>query len=227
MPFGGCSSRPQKVALSLIELIGQIWPWQTGKFTSSNPGFWYMHEIIQDVGMVLRLDCWLQKVKTINLGFTSLDDFARSKPTWEDLESITCSLSKDHVGNMMKTTSQHEQLAEDSDQKIENTMILMQYFLLYEESSYAMNAGDIRQLESMFLPWIWIFNCCGKHKYASKLRQYLEDIHFIYPKLLRFFLLLESCSASYRYLLSAKQSEWISYVILLGRRGHSVQSIGL
>ena len=194
-------------ASSLIELIGQIRPRQTGKFTSSNPGFRYMHEIIQDVGAVLRLDCWLQKVKSTSPGFTSLDDFARSKPTWEDLESIACSLSKDHVGDTMKTTSQREQLAEDRDQKNENTMILMQYLLLYEESSYAMNAGDIGRLESTFLPWIWIFNCCGKHKYASELRRYLEDVHFIYPKPLRFFLLLQPCSASYGSLLSAERSE--------------------
>lgn len=116
----------------------------------------------------------------------SLDDFARSMPTWEDLESIAYRLSKDYIRDTMKTTSQCEQLTEDRDQQNENTMILMQYLLLYKESSYTMNAGDIGWLESTFLPWIWIFNSCGKHKYASELRRYLEDIHFIYPKALRF-----------------------------------------
>lgn len=172
-------------ASSLIELIGQIHPRQTGKFTS-NPNFRYMHEIIQDIGTVLRLDCWLQEIKRMSPDLLSLDDFTRSMPTWEDLESIAYHLSKDYIGDTMKTTSQCEQLTEDRDQQNENTMILMQYLLLYKESSYTMNAGDIGWLESTFLPWIWIFNSCGKHKYASELRRYLEDIHFIYPKALRF-----------------------------------------
>lgn len=192
---------------SLIELIGQIQPRQTGKFTNGNPGFQYMHEIIQDIGMALRLYCWLQKAKSTSLGITSWDDFARSKLRWEDLESIACSLSKDYVGDTMKIDSKHEQLAEDHDQQNENMMILMQYLLLYKESSYAMNAGDIGWLESTFLPWIWIFNCCRKHKYASELRQYLKDAHFIYPKPLRFPLPLKSCTTSHGSPLSAKQSE--------------------
>ena len=73
-------------ALSLIEMIGQIRPRQMGKFTSSNPGFRNMHEIIQHIGQVMCLDCWRQ--------FLALDELAKSKLTWDKLESIACTLAK-------------------------------------------------------------------------------------------------------------------------------------
>ena len=163
---------------SLIELIGQIRPRQTGKFTGSNPGFRHMHEIIQHVGEVMRLDCWHQ--------FSPLDELAKSKPTWDRLESIAYTLAKNCVGDPMEITALRKRFPNERDQQYENTLILMQYLLLYEETSYAMNTGDIGRLESTFCPWIWIFSCCGKHKYASELRRYLEDVHFIYPKSLRY-----------------------------------------
>ena len=86
----------------------------------------------------------------------------------------------------MEITVMWKHFPKEHDQQYENTLILMQYLLLYEETSYAMNIGDIGRLESTFCPWIWIFSCCGKHKYASELQRYLEDIHFIYPKSLRY-----------------------------------------
>jgi len=61
----------------------------------------------------------------------------------------------------------------------------MEYFLLYEEISHAMNAGDIGHIELCFLPWMMIFAGCGKHKYATEMQHYLKNVHFIYPKKLR------------------------------------------
>ncbi|KAJ8072093.1 hypothetical protein PM082_015651 [Marasmius tenuissimus] len=57
-----------------------------------------------------------------------------------------------------------------------------QIFLLYEELTYAMNAGNIGRVEMCFLPWAYIFQACGKHKYASALWEYLRDVHFRLPK---------------------------------------------
>lgn len=42
---------------SLINHVGQIRPKETGKI-ETNPGFRRMHEVIQHVGIVSRLDCW-------------------------------------------------------------------------------------------------------------------------------------------------------------------------
>ncbi|KIL61934.1 hypothetical protein M378DRAFT_48707, partial [Amanita muscaria Koide BX008] len=167
---------------SLIELIGQIRPRETGKFTSG-PSFRALHEAIQHIGAMLRLDCWR---KAGNVKFTSLKEFASSKPSWSDLISMAIKISKEYVGSAEKITSLRRTESAERDKQNENILILQQYLLLYEETSYAMNAGDIGRLESTFCSWIWIFNCCGKKKYASELRRYLEDIHFIYPKEIRY-----------------------------------------
>jgi hypothetical protein len=57
-----------------------------------------------------------------------------------------------------------------------------QYFLLYEEISFAMNRGDIGHLETLFPPWIYIFKSTGKHKYASHMTKFLTDVHYVYPE---------------------------------------------
>ncbi|KAF8900874.1 hypothetical protein CPB84DRAFT_1815332 [Gymnopilus junonius] len=46
---------------------------------------------------------------------------------------------------------------------------------------HALNYGDIGCVETCFMPWAFIFQGCGKHKYASELWRYLENIHFVYP----------------------------------------------
>jgi hypothetical protein len=58
--------------------------------------------------------------------------------------------------------------------------------LLYEEISYAMNAGDIGRVETCLVLWIMMFKATGKHKYAMDLVQFLCAVHFEYPEGLRY-----------------------------------------
>ena len=44
-----------------------------------------------------------------------------------------------------------------------------------------MNSGDIGRVETCLMPWTFIFQACGKHKYAAELIRYLENVHFVYP----------------------------------------------
>jgi hypothetical protein len=71
------------------------------------------------------------------------------------------------------------------DEQHENILLLHQYLLLYEETSFAMNRGDIGRLETVFPPWIAIFRAVGKHKYSAHMTKYLTDVHFVYPPRLR------------------------------------------
>ncbi|KAL6307299.1 hypothetical protein BKA93DRAFT_747706 [Sparassis latifolia] len=64
-------------------------------------------------------------------------------------------------------------------------MLMQQFFLLYEELTWAMNAGDIGRVEECFMPWIFIFKGCGKHKYATQMLQFLHNLHLVYPAGLR------------------------------------------
>jgi hypothetical protein len=47
-----------------------------------------MHEIIDHVGKVLRLDEVASMVSKCNSAHTSLDEFAKSEPTWESIKAI-------------------------------------------------------------------------------------------------------------------------------------------
>ena len=141
-----------------------------------------MHEAIQHVGIVLRLDCWRILANELFPSCSSLEVFAQRKPTWEEVVDMATRLCKSQVAasDIDSTT----RIAEESirDAQHENSLIRQQCFLLYEELSYAMNHGDIDRTEACFVPWMSIFSACGKHKYAAELKRYLEDVHFRYPE---------------------------------------------
>ena len=147
-----------------------------------------MHEVIQHVGIVFWLNAWqLAAAEKINRNIGSLDDFTRLKPTWDTIIELVHHLCQNYVGNKSHVlASEWRKPHADRDQQHENVLLQHQYFLLYKEISYVMNYRDIGCVETLFLPWMWIFRGCGKHKYAVKMKQYLEDVHFIYPEGLRF-----------------------------------------
>jgi hypothetical protein len=164
--------------------VSQIRPKETGKI-QSKPGFRRMHEIIQHVGLVARLDVWRIEVSKQNPGFATLEAFAESKPMWTDLQKIAYQIVQREAEFDISRVREHDN--KTRDKQSENMHLRRRYFLLYEEMSYAMNFGDIGRVETLFVPWIYIFLGCGKHKYAAEMRKYLENIHFVYPKRLRYF----------------------------------------
>ena len=71
---------------SLMQQISQIRPKETGKI-ASKPGFRRMHEVIQHVGIVSRLDCWrIEAGKKTK--FQTLEEFASSKPNWAQVQEM-------------------------------------------------------------------------------------------------------------------------------------------
>ena len=169
---------------TLIEHVSQIRPKETGKI-SSKPGFRRMHEVIQHVGIVSRLDVWRLAAKKRNSAHMLLNEFAKSKPTWEQLEAMANDIMRQN-GNRKQLGRTKLRPDANRDKQLENTILREGYFLLYEEMSHGLNIGDIGRVEACFrLPWIFIFSGCGKHKYATEMRRHLENIHFVYPKPLR------------------------------------------
>lgn len=171
-------------ANSLMAHVSQIRPRETGKI-QSKPGFRRMHEVIQHVGLVACLDVWRIEVSKQDPGFATLDAFAESKPTWMDLQKIAYQIVQREAEFDISRVREHDN--KTRDKQSENMHLRRRYFLLYEEMSYAMNFGDIGRVETLFVPWIYIFLGCGKHKYAAEMRRYLKNIHFVYPKRLRYF----------------------------------------
>ncbi|KAG6848383.1 hypothetical protein H0H93_000710 [Arthromyces matolae] len=152
---------------SLINHVGQIRPKETVKI-ETNPGFRRMHEVIQHTGIVSRLDCWRIMAKRNN--FSSLEDFAQSDPSFETLQRMSEEIAVEFVASS-EMSDLRQGIDNQRDEVHENLLMRQQYFLLYEEMSYALNAGDIGRVESLFLPWIFIFQGCGKHKYAAEMQR--------------------------------------------------------
>ncbi|CDO77882.1 hypothetical protein BN946_scf184690.g3 [Trametes cinnabarina] len=163
---------------SLMSFVSEIRPKETGKI-SSKPGFRRMHEVIGYVGIASRLDCWRVEVNKCYKA-TSLEEWGATKPSWQDIENVATSLVKNHVADG-RFSEMRMGPVDKRDQQHENTLLREQYFLLYEELAYALNAGDIGRVEDCFMPWVFIFRGCGKHKYAAQMVKHLHKVHRVFP----------------------------------------------
>ncbi|KAG2121792.1 hypothetical protein BD769DRAFT_1389942 [Suillus cothurnatus] len=164
---------------SLMHDIAQLRPCETGIF-GSKPGFQMMHQLIGHDGICRRLDCWQIEVEKMNNAHKTLDDFAISKLSLEELKDIANRLAREYIATY-RLTRVRRQPDERRDKQYENNLLINKYFLLYEELSYAMNIGDIAHVETCIITWTLIFKATGKHKYATCMTEFLINLHFNYP----------------------------------------------
>lgn len=168
---------------SLIKDVGVIRAKQTGSVISKCE-FRRMHQIVQNVGTARRLDIWRVALQNFLPSFTTLEDFAKSKPKLDDLKSMANEIVRQFVSNY-DICAARERPEEERDQQFENAILMQQYFLLYEEFTHALNHGDIRRLERTLILWIPLFKGAGKHMYATAMEEFLVDTHFVCPERLR------------------------------------------
>ncbi|KAG2106482.1 hypothetical protein BD769DRAFT_1630715 [Suillus cothurnatus] len=161
-PISACQDQT-----SLMHDIAQLRPHETGIF-GSKPGFRMMHQLIGHDGICRHLDCWQIEVEKMNNAHKTLDDFAISKLSLEELKDIANRLAREYIATYRLT-------------RYENNLLINKYFLLYEELSYAMNIGDIAHIETCIITWTLIFKATGKHKYATCMTEFLINLHFNYP----------------------------------------------
>ncbi|KAF4592816.1 hypothetical protein EYR40_008499 [Pleurotus pulmonarius] len=129
---------------SLIKFVGILRKKETAKI-ETKLGFRRMHEVIEHTA--------------------TLKDFAKKKPTWEEIQDLSIELAKNFIANP-DFHEMRQQNPGKRDEVKENSLLQQEYFLLYEELTYAMNEGDIGRLESCFMPWVFIFRGCRKHKHS-------------------------------------------------------------
>lgn len=178
--------QPQQARLdstSLMKQVAEIRPKETGKI-GSKPGFRRMHEVIQHVGLVSRLDCWRHEVASGRQPHPTLEAWANSKPSEQEIDAIATVLVRKYIANS-RLTEERFAAPDLRDEEFENVRLREGYFLLYEELSRAMNTGDIGRVEDCFLPWVFIFKGCGKPKYATQMIRFLYNLHYVYPAPLR------------------------------------------
>jgi hypothetical protein len=110
-----------------------------------------------------------------------LNAFAASEPLFEDLLSMADTMAQGYVADHGLQQMRSQNFAQ-RDGQYENALLLNKYMLLYKELSFAMNIGDIGQVETCIVAWILMFKATGKHKYATHMSDFLCNVHFLYPQ---------------------------------------------
>ena len=171
---------------SLMRFLALHRPKEMGKI-GSNPGFRRMHEVITQDGAALRLNAWRVELKKMNDEWDSLDKFAATHPTKDEIRAIADAVATKYVSGSdhdvdVRIFDLRHRPDNERDAQRENTLLMHRLFLLYEELTHAMNYGDIGRLETTSPPWIAIFKATGKHKYATHMCRFLYDVHIWLPK---------------------------------------------
>jgi hypothetical protein len=162
---------------SLMQDVAKLRSNETGTI-GSNPGFRRMHQVIGHSGICRRLDCW--RIEVNRQKNMTLEQFAASKPTLEELKLLADYLALNYISNT-RLVRERRKPADLRDQQLENGLLLNRCCLLYEELTYAMNTGDIGRVETCLVSWIIIFKAVRKHKYAFHITRFLSEVHFLYP----------------------------------------------
>ncbi|KIK76943.1 hypothetical protein PAXRUDRAFT_779574, partial [Paxillus rubicundulus Ve08.2h10] len=160
--------------MSLMHDIGVLRPRETGIY-GSKPRFRRMHQLVTYDGICWHLNCWRVEVRKQN--HNSLEAFALSEPSFNNLQTIANRLARDYIANHQLRRMRKKKQAQ-CDQQFKNGLLLNRYMLLYEELSWVMNHGDIGHLKTCIIAWILLFKVMGKHKYTAHMTEFLCNVHF-------------------------------------------------
>ncbi|KIP02701.1 hypothetical protein PHLGIDRAFT_41918, partial [Phlebiopsis gigantea 11061_1 CR5-6] len=169
-----------------MRYLQMLRPNDTGRL-ASKPKFREQHELLDQVGTMLRLDAWRSAVLTLYHGkYQSLEEFAESRPTLDALRGIADHLAQHFVAGESDADVDDVFVAPaEEDEQFTNTRLTHTYLLLYEELSRSMNDGDVGRFETVVPAWCQIFRSTGKHKYANRLLLFMHNLYVIYPERLR------------------------------------------
>lgn len=162
------------------------------KVLKGPPTYQQMKRFLRHLGTAERLTCWRTALEA-RFGtsiWTDLDDPAfiprfTLQFTWNDIVLISDELVKTYFSMLSLRNRRQTRDSSRRDYELENTMIRNYYMLLYDETVYSMNFGDIGRLEYCLIDWIPAFRAVGKHKYAYHLTTFFININYVYPEKLR------------------------------------------
>lgn len=160
-------------------------PKDTGKF-GTNPSFRMMHDFIKHDFIVRILECWSTEVEGdvgTSSSATTLQDWgAKQGPSFDYIVEVALKIVEKYVA---RGVLKREVDPARQDASFENTQLLLRDYLLYDETHYAMNHGDVARFETCIVDWIYIWRTTGKHAYAKQMSRFPLEVHFMYPAGLR------------------------------------------
>lgn len=174
----------RKDSASFWDIVRRLRP-KMANHLVNNATFREQHDLINHVGSILRLDAW--RVEAKKIGYPTLQAWAESQPPFIEVVRMSERIVGRCVegGYDVSMFQLQTKPAAQQDKLHQNTMRTHHYLLLYEELSYGMNAGDIGRVETLFQPWVYVFKATGKHKYASRMLQFMHQLYDVYPPGLR------------------------------------------
>ena len=170
---------------SMLSFIDLFYPKLRTKIINNKAGFRVSNDCITRVGGADRLECIRVYVADHFPGCKDLDDLADRDPTLQDIEYICSELATTFASSSKAREDYKYGDPEHRDHQYENTLIRIEYILLYEELAYSIRCGDVGRIETCLRSWIPIFKATGKHKYASHLLEFMIDVNFMYPDSLK------------------------------------------
>lgn len=142
-----------------------------------------VHNAIKHVGTCRRLDCMRVVAKEDH--YSSLQEFADSQPSWSRVVALARKAVKHFVPAFLELQELDEKDPKERDQQLENSMGFHIYSTLYKEMSYAMDHGDIGQVEMCLIAWVLLFEAAGKKKYSQHTIKLVHNLNHVFPVRMR------------------------------------------
>lgn len=175
----------EKDPTSLMAFISILYANQSSRIAANKCSFQTLNDCLVCCGTADRLECWRAYIHSKWPECDTLQKYADRKPSIDEILMISKKLALEYSSAALKIEDFRLSELKDRDLQYENTLIRIDYLLLYEELSYAIRCGDVGRVETCLCRWIPIFKGTGKHKYATMLLEFLHDVHFVYPPPLR------------------------------------------
>lgn len=175
----------EKDPTSLMAFISILYANQSSRIAANKCSFQTLNDCLVRCGTADRLECWRAYIHSKWPECDTLQKYADRKPSIDEILMISKKLALEYSSAALKIEDFRLSELKDRDLQYENTLIRIDYLLLYEELSYAIRCGDVGRVETCLCRWIPIFKGTGKHKYATMLLEFLHDVHFVYPPPLR------------------------------------------
>lgn len=116
------------------------------------------------------LNCWRQ-----TCGFDSLDEFAASNPTPEDLRSMADKIRTSYV-HRYYTREERKTFDPTKDIAYFNVQLLIRDLLYVRELRCAVQDGDFGRMEDMYPDLCRIFRGAGSHNYSTEILHWMHNV---------------------------------------------------
>ncbi len=155
-------------------LFRKLQPKDASKLVS-NPGYHVLNDGIQHLIWSHLTICW-----ELVTGFQNLWDFGETDLSWDDIKLLAQRIFNEYIAKQTFQDLCRRPMTE-CDHRGKNQMLFNQDTIFYTLLVQTSNTGAVGLMKDLLWNWVPMFLACGKHKYATHLSKFLQDLHIVYP----------------------------------------------